>query len=125
MSYLIKVVILLSALVAQASWAQQTPSAFAYSEIILEERAVESPKVVVVYSKASGVLEIRFQECDDCEYRALSPADGITFSVGGKSLLAETASGTYRNSPGTVFIDASSSKVNRVHYFQTRSGGDE
>ena len=125
MSYLIKVVILLSALVAQASWAQQTPSAFAYSEIILEERAVESPKVVVVYSEASGVIEIRFLECDDCEYRALSPAEGITFSVGGENLLAEAASARYRNSPATVFFDASSSKVNRIQYFQARSGGDE
>lgn len=125
MSYLIKVLILLSALVAQASWAQQTPSAFAYSEIILEEQAIESPEIVVVYSEASGVLEIRFQECDDCEYRALSPADGITFSVGGKSLLTETANEQYRSSPGTVFVDASSSKVNRIQYFQTRNGGDE
>lgn len=125
MSYLINVLILLSALVAQASWAQQTPSAFAYSEIILEEQAIESPKVVVVYSGASGVLEIRFQECDDCEYRALSPAEGITFSVGDESLLAEVAGEEYRNSPGTVFFDALSLQVNRVQYFQTRNGGDE
>jgi len=123
MSYLIKVLILLSALIAQASWAQQAPSAFIHNEIILKEDAVESQKIVVAYSETSGVIEIRFKECEECEYRTLFPAPGISFSVGGKSLTAKAASESYRNSPGTVIFDASTLKVNRVQYFQADNSG--
>ena len=57
MSYLIKVLILLSALAIQVSWAQTAPTAFIYKEITIGEQAIESPKVVVVYfqHKISGL----------------------------------------------------------------------
>ena len=125
MSYLIKVLILLSALVVQVSFAQEAPTAFVYKEITIGEQAVESPKVVVVYSDASGVVEVRFQECDGSEFRTLFPAQDIRFSAGGESLPADVVSEKYRNSPGTVFYDASTSKVNRIKYFQTRNGGEK
>lgn len=118
MSYLIKVLALLSAFVAPVSWAQEASSAFEYGEIILVEDAIESSKIVVVYSEASGVVEIRFKECEECKYRALFPAQEISFNVEGRSLSAKTASERYRNSPGTVFFDVSTSNVNRVEYFQ-------
>jgi len=125
MSYLIKVLILLSALVVQVSFAQGAPTAFVYKEITIGEQAIESPRVVVVYSDASGVVEVRFQECDGCEFRTLFPAPDIRFSAGGESLPVEIVSEKYRNSPGTVFYDAATSKVNRIKYFQTRNGGEK
>lgn len=125
MSYLTKVLMLLAALFASASWAQQTRTPFLYNEIVLVEDAVESTEVVVAYSEASGVVEVRFKECDKCEYRTLFPAPSISFSVGGKSMTAKAASEHFRNSPGTVVFDASTSKVNRIQYFQARDGGEE
>ena len=125
MSYMTKALMLLIAFSVQASWAQQEPAAFLYNEIILVEDAVESEKIVVAYSEASGVVEIRFQECEKCEYQTLFPAPGILFSVGGKSLTAKAASESYRNSPGTVIFDAVTSKVNRIQYFQTRNEGNK
>lgn len=125
MSYLIKVLALLSAFVAPVSWAQEASSAFEYGEIILVEDAIESSKIVVVYSEASGVVEVRFQECEECEYQTLFPAPVISFSVEGESLTAKTASESYRNSPGTVIFDVSTSKVNRVQYFQADNRGGE
>ncbi|WP_309045739.1 hypothetical protein [Marinobacter sediminicola] len=123
MSYLIKALIILCAFVAQAALAQQAPSAFAYSEIILGEEAVESPRVIVVYSKASGVVEVRFQECEDCQFRTLPPEDSIKFVAGEEELPVEVAVEQYRNSPGTVFFDRSDLKVNRINYFGIRDGG--
>ena len=125
MSYLIKALILLSALIAQASWAQQAPSAFEYGEMVLVEDAIESSRIVVVYSEASGVVEIRLQECQECEYQTLFPAPEISFSVEGSSLTAKAASENYRNSPGTVIFDTSTSKVNRVQYFQVDNRGEK
>lgn len=123
MSYLIKALILLCAFVAQVSMAQQVPSTFAYSEIVLKEQAVESPKVAVVYSEASGIVEIRFQECDECETRALPPAVNIRFSAGQEEVPVGVAAERYRNRAGTVFFDRSTLKVNRVQYFKIRNGG--
>lgn len=121
MSYLIKSLILLCAFVAQVSMAQQAPSAFAYSEIVLKEQAVESPKIAVVYSEASGIIEIRFQECDECRFRTLSPGENIRFGAGQEELPVDVAAELYRNSPGTVFFDSSTLKVNRVQYFGIRN----
>lgn len=125
MSYLINVLMLLAALSASASWAQQSDTTFLYNEIVLVEDAVESTEIVVAYSEASGVVEIRFKECEECEYQTLFPAPGISFSVGGRSITKKAASERYRNSPGTVVFDASTSKVNRIQYFQARDGGEE
>lgn len=125
MNYLIKAVALASVFVTPVAWGQEAQAAFHYGKMTMIERAVESPKVTVVYSDTSGVVEIRYQQCDECGYKTLLPAEGVNFSVSNEMLLASTAAQAYKDSPGTVFFNTRTSKVNRIVYFETQSGGDE
>lgn len=110
------------AVMAQLVWAQQELP-YANTAMTSSEIAVESPSVMLAYSRSSGVVEIRFKECDGCEFRALLPAENLRFSAAGVSITSGDAFGELQGSAGTVFIDSETSKVKRVQYFDASNGG--
>lgn len=125
MKYLAKVIALACTFAMPMSWAQEAPSAFQYGKMTMIEKGVESPKVIVGYSDASGVVEIRFQECEGCEFKSLLPSDEISFGTNDELLPTKVAAQKYRGSPGTVIFDAETLRVNHIEYFQVQGGGEE
>ena len=125
MNYLTKVLALAFLLIMPPAWAQGAQSVFNYGEMTMIEDAVESPNVIVVYSEASGVVEIRFQECEGCGFKSLLPSKGISFGAGNGAISAAVAAQNYYNSAGTVFFDTKTSTVNRIQYFQTHKGDEK
>ncbi|MCK0107278.1 hypothetical protein [Marinobacter sp. S0848L] len=125
MKYLTKAIALACTVAMPMSWAQEAPSAFQYGKMTMIEDAVESPSVTVVHSDTSGVVEVRFQECEGCSFKSLLPSKEISFGVGDGSLSAAMAAKKYKNSAGTVFFDTTTSMVNRVQYFQAQKGGEK